>query len=204
MSLREQLLGLSTGAPRFRILLPPEWASFPVTPELGEQFERQVREVFMKAGRPDLDGVFTAQLRAAMKGLNESGAKYIFLPSERAPGKDPFALSMIATYVEPPEASLDAWVMKKIREGAEILDPEGRIVYWRERRPGLDGDTVRAQSTYVIPVPGTRRRTALMLTGTTILGAQAPDDDEYAVAVRMVFDAMASTVTWIAAEDDVA
>lgn len=102
------------------------------------------------------------------------------------------------------QTSISRCLMKKTREGAEILDPEGRMVYWRERRPGLDRDTVRAQSTYLIPVPGTRRRTALMLRGTTILGAQASDDDEYAVAVRMVFDAMASTVTWIAAEDDVA
>lgn len=39
MSLREELLGLSSGTPRFRILLPAEWASWPVTPELGAQLE---------------------------------------------------------------------------------------------------------------------------------------------------------------------
>ncbi|WP_259363498.1 hypothetical protein [Microbacterium esteraromaticum] len=43
-----------------------------------------------------------------------------------------------------------------------------------------------------------------MLTGTTIIGAEAPENDDYAVAVRMIFDAMASTVTWIAAADDAA
>lgn len=197
MSLREELLGLAPAVPRFRILLPPEWASFPVTPDLGDQFERKAREVFARAGRPDLDGVFTAQLARAMRGLQEAGAKYIFLPSERTPGKDPFALSMVATFIDSPDGPLDAWITARVRSGAEMLDPEGRIVFWRDRGLGLDGETHKAQSTYVIPVPGSKRRKALMLTGTTIVGAESDDDDEYAVAVRMIFDAMVSTVTWI-------
>lgn len=32
-----------------------------------------------------------------------------------------------------------------------------------------------------------------MLTGSMIVGAQTSDDDEYAVDVRMIFDAIAST-----------
>ncbi|CAH0215154.1 hypothetical protein SRABI76_02367 [Microbacterium oxydans] len=198
MSLREELLGLSTEIPRFRILLPSEWASFAVTAELGGQLEQRTREVFARAGRPDLDGVFSAQLASAMRGLSEAGAKYVFLPSERTPGKDPFALSMIATYIDSPEGPLDAWITSRIRDGAEMLDPEGRIVYWRDRREGLDEETHRSQSIYVIAVPGTRRRKALMLTGSTIVGADSRDDDDYAVAVQMIFDAMASTVTWVA------
>ncbi|AZS45918.1 MULTISPECIES: hypothetical protein [Microbacterium] len=201
MSLREELLGLSSGTPRFRILLPAEWASWPVTPELGAQLEQRTRPAFARAGRPDLDGMFTSQLNSAMKGLAEAGAKYVFLPSERTPGKDPLALSMIATFIDSPDGPLDAWVTSRIRDGAELLDTEGRIVYWRDRRAGLDDETHRAQSIYVISVPGTNRRKALMLTGSTIVGAETADDDEYAVAVRMIFDAMASTVTWVA--DDV-
>ncbi|MFK0402259.1 hypothetical protein ACIQTT_08025 [Microbacterium sp. NPDC090225] len=198
MSLREELLGLAPAVPRFRILLPPEWASFPVTPELGGQFEQKAREVFARAGRPDLDGVFSAQLARAMRGLQEAGAKYVFLPSERTPGKDPFALSMVATYIDSPDGPLDGWITARVRAGAEMLDPEGRIVFWRDRGPGLDGETHKSQSTYVIAVPGSNRRKALMLTGSTIVGAETDDDDEYAVAVRMIFDAMAATVTWIA------
>ncbi|GAB6856309.1 hypothetical protein [Microbacterium xylanilyticum] len=202
MSLREELLGLAPTVPRFRILLPPEWESFPVTPELGRQFEQQASAVFARAGRPDLDAVFSGQLQQAMDGLLRSGAKYVFLPSQREEGKDPLALSMIATYAEAADDALDAWVMAKVRAGAELLDAEGRILYWRERRPGLDGETQRSQSTYVIAVPGSRRQKALILTGTTIIGTHTPDDDEYPTAVRALFDAMASTVTWIAAEAD--
>lgn len=198
MSLREELFGLAPGVPRFRMLLPAEWASFPVTPELGGELEKRAREVFARAGRPDLDGVFSAQLSSAMRGLEESGANYVFLPSERTPGKDPLALSMIATFVNSPDGSLDGWIKTRVRShGAEMLDPGGRIIRWHERRPGLDDETHRAHSIYVTPVPGTNRRRALMLTGSTVIGADSPDDDEYAVAVRMIFDAMASTVTWI-------
>lgn len=200
MSLREELLGLSTDAPGFRILLPAEWASFPVTPELGDQIEQRTRPVFAKAGRPDLDGVFSAQLSQAMQGLQQAGARYVFLPSERSAEKAPLALSMIATVIDSPEGTLDGWVSSKLQAGAEMLDAEGRIVVWRERRPGLDEQTHRAQSVYVIPVPGSGRRRALMFTGTAVVGADAPDDDEYVAAARMIFDAMVSTVTWIAPE----
>lgn len=202
VSLREELLGLAPAVPRFRILLPPEWESFPVTEELGARFEQQASAVFARAGRPDLDAVFSGQLKQAMDGLLHSGAKYVFLPLNREEGKDPLALSMIATYVEAPDDSLDSWVKAKVRAGAELLDAEGRILCWRERRPGLDGETQRAQSTYVISVPGSRRTKALILTGTTIIGVGTADDDEYATAVRLMFDAMASTVTWIAVEAD--
>ena len=115
-------------------------------------------------GEAVLDGVFSAQLARAMKGLQEAGAKYVFLPSERTPGKDPLALSMIATFLSSPDGPLDGWIGAKVREGAEILDSTGRIIHWRERRAGLDDETRRAQSIYVMPVPGTGRRHTLMLT----------------------------------------
>lgn len=200
MSLREELLGLAPTVPLFRMLLPPEWASFPVTPELGDEFEHRARAVFARAGRPDLDGVFTGQLKQAMNGLVGSGAKYVFLPTERAEGKNPLSLSMIATFIDSPDASLDEWVMARVRDGAELLDAEGRILYWRTLRPGLDGETQRAQCTYVIPVPGTERKKALILTGSTIVAVDAPENDEYLGAVHMIFDAMASTVTWVVDE----
>lgn len=196
MSLREELLGLAPEVPRFRILLPPEWRSFPVTPGLADQLEQRTRPVFARAGRPDLDGIFSSQLHTAMRGLQKAGTKYVFLPSERAEGKDPLPLSMTATFVDAGSGTLDGWVASHLRRGAEMLDDAGRIVHWRHREPTMEGDAHSLQCTYVIPVPGSNRTKALVLAGTTILRVETPDDDDYITAVRSLFDAMASTVTW--------
>ncbi|GAB3618688.1 hypothetical protein GCM10027416_32450 [Okibacterium endophyticum] len=203
MSLREELLGLAPATPLFRMLLPDEWQCFPVTPDLGNEVELRTREVFKKAGRPDLDGQFTAELHRSMQGLERAGAKYILLPTNRAADKAPLSLSMIITFVDSPDRSLDGWVTARIHEGAQLLDPEGKIVFWHARTEGTDGETQQTQSTYVIPVPGSNRRQALMLRGTALIGIDTPDDDEYVTAVHSIFDAMASTVAWVRADEAV-
>ena len=75
-SLRAELLGLPGGLPRFRLLLPEGWSATEITPEATEQMEQQARKVFMRAGRPDLDGVFSSTLERAMRELGRAGGRY--------------------------------------------------------------------------------------------------------------------------------
>jgi len=196
-SLRAELLGLPESLPRFRLLLPAGWQSHPITAETAERFEQQARGVFMRAGRPDLDGVFTSDLQRSMRGLERTGARYVILPENRPDGV-PLPLSLIVSLISGDNGvSLDDWVAARFRQGAQMLDQNGQIVFWRTRRPAGEPEVHQVQSTYVVPVPETGRNKALMFTGTGLVGSEAPEDDDMVVASNAMFDAIVSTVSWV-------
>ena len=196
-SLRAQLLGLPGGLPRFRLLLPEGWSATEITSEATEKIEQQARQVFMRAGRPDLDGVFSSTLERAMRDLGRAGGKYAILPGAGPDGVAP-PLSLIVSVISGEDgAPLDDWVAARFRRGAEMLDRSGQIVFWRERSSAGEQGVEQAQSTYVAPVPETARTKALMFTGTALVEAGAPDTADMVVAGNAVFDAIVSTLSWV-------
>ncbi|WP_405373049.1 MULTISPECIES: hypothetical protein [unclassified Microbacterium] len=200
-SLRSEILGLPDGSPAFRLLLPEGWTANKISEETAESFEEQARAVFMRAGRPDLDGAFASMMRRGMRDLERSGARYVLLPGASSDGTVP-PISLIVSVVSGEGgATLDGWVSARFREGAQMLDEGGRIVHWRARKPGTETGVEQVQSSYVIPMPETNRTKALMLTGTVMVDADATDDADIIVAGGAVFDAIAATVTWMAPVD---
>jgi hypothetical protein len=196
-SLRAELLGLPGGLPRFRLLLPEGWSATEITPEATEQMEQQARKVFMRAGRPDLDAVFSSTLERAMRELGRAGGRYAILPGAGPDGVAP-PLSLIVSLISgEADAPLDDWVAARFRRGAEMLDRSGQIVLWRERSPAGERGVEQAQSTYVAPVPDTARTKALMFTGTALVEEGVPDTSDAVVAGYAVFDAIVSTLSWV-------
>ncbi|MGA7147640.1 MAG: hypothetical protein WBX17_04020 [Microbacterium sp.] len=199
-SLRAELLGLPESLPRFRLLLPEGWTATEITEEAGENLEKQARQVFMRAGRPDLDGAFSSLLERAMRELGRAGGKYAILPGAGRDGIAP-PLSLIVSLISGENgAPLDEWVASRFRRGAQMLDDSGQIVYWRERSSAGEAGVEQVQSTYVAPIPETARTKALMFTGTTLVETGAPDTSDSVVSGNAVFDAIVSTLSWVLVE----
>lgn len=113
-------------------------------------------------------------------------------------------LSITASALDAPDGeNLDAWVTEAFRaRGAVFLDENLKhIVRWsaETKRPAgaqaIDGVSGRTL-TYIIPVPGTLRRKALVFTSTIVI----PDGDvipaEVLDGIELLSDAMISTFAW--------
>jgi hypothetical protein len=198
-TLREQLLG-GGETPEFRLLLPAGWECQALDDGYADRVEREVRAVFMRAGRPDLDGRFTGQLQRGIAAARAEGAKHVILPLS-PDGDAPLPMSLVvATTQAPAGGTLDAWVSGRIRAGATMLDDDGRIVTWRSDAvgEGEEAGTRQWQSHYVAAVPGTGRTRAVIVTATLLGLAEDDAETPEVVAARALFDAIVSTLAWVA------
>jgi hypothetical protein len=201
VSLREEILGVSSVEPSFRLLLPEGWTAHRISESTADHFEARAGDVFRRAGRPDLDGAFASILRRSMRDLEKAGAEWVILPAaSEERGSAP--LSLIVSVISGQNGQpLDSWVAQRFREGARMLDDAGRIVTWRARKAGSEAGVEQVQSSYLIPVPETDRKKGLLLTGTVMIEAGAPDDSDAIVASSAAFDAISSTVSWVVPAD---
>lgn len=200
-TVREQLFGATAELPEFRLLLPAGWESLPLTDDTLAGLERRVHEFFVRAGRPDLDGTFTPRMVHGVQRAAAAGGKYVILPTS-PPGGQPLPLSMLVTVISGEGGgTLDAWVAARFRAGATMLDDSGRVVTWRSERRGTgeEAGVKQVQLHYLEPVPETHRRKGLMLSGTVLLQEDGEDEPPLLVAAKAVFDAVASTLTWMPA-----
>lgn len=202
-SLREQLFGSTPDLPGFRLLLPTGWERRALTERGIADLQQSVHEFFLRAGRPDLDGTFTPAMGRGLQRAMGAGARHILLPTA-PPGGRPLPLSMIVSTIDGEGGgTLDSYVAGRLRAGASMLDDSGRMVTWRSERRGTgdDAGTRQVQQHYLEAVPETHRRKALLLTGSVLLEADGDDEPPMLAAAVSVFDAIASTLTWIAAAD---
>lgn len=191
------------GIPAYRLVLPPGWKTHLPTNAGQQEDVRKASAIFMQAGRPDLDAEFRTMMAQANQGMRRTKVFAIYR-QEDVPMEELLPLSITASALDAPDGeNLDAWVTEAFRvRGAVFLDENIKhIVRWsaETKRPagaaaidGVGGRTV----TYIIPVPGTLRRKALVFTSTIVI----PDGDvipaEVLDGIELLSDAMISTFAW--------
>ncbi len=190
------------GVPPFRFLLPPGWVERSTSSEASASVVSQASKVFRQAGRPDLDAQFRAMQAKSAQGM----AKARVFATYQQYGVDldellPMVITASSLRAEQ-GTTLDPVVADAFRRrGAEMLDEDGRIVRWAEDVVGeqeMAGLSAH-QITYLIPVPGAGRRTALTLTTTIAHGLSSPIDVESLDLLTALSDGMIATFIWLKA-----
>jgi hypothetical protein len=165
---------------------------------------RKASAIFMQAGRPDLDAEFRTMMAQVNQVMRNTKVFAVYRQQD-VPMEELLPLSITASLLTAAHGeNLDGW-------GAVFLDDHVKhIVRWvtEAKRPsgassidGVGGRTI----TYVVPVPGTQRRKALVFTSTIVI----PDGDvlpaEVLDELALLSDSIVSTFAWerVAEEDAV-
>jgi len=200
------------GVPPFRLVLPPGWVRHVPTNAAQQEDVRKASAIFMQAGRPDLDAEFRTMMAQVNQVMRNTKVFAVYRQQD-VPMEELLPLSITASLLTAAHGkNLDGWVTEAFRlRGAVFLDDHVKhIVRWvtEAKRPsgassidGVGGHTI----TYVVPVPGTQRRKALVFTSTIVI----PDGDvlpaEVLDELALLSDSIVSTFAWerVAEEDAV-
>jgi len=191
------------GIPPFRFMLPPGWVEHAPTNAAQEQDVTRASELFKRANRPDLD----AEFRTLMAQVNQAMARtkvFAVYRQQDVELDELMPMSITASALSGVDgANLDSWVAEAFHsKGAQFLDEDSpHIVRWRSdsgvpsgarRIEGVDGRNL----TYVIPVPGTQRKKALVFTTTIVIPDGGQLREEVVDSLELLSDAMISTFAW--------
>ncbi|MEI5585533.1 MULTISPECIES: hypothetical protein [unclassified Agromyces] len=201
MSLRDELTAsVRPPVPPFVLLLPPGWVSVEPTRETFDELLSSVSGRLRAAHRPDLDARFRSLVRrTADEFLRRDPVRLIYQKS--VPGERMLPLSITAARIAGPGGgTLDAQVGELVRSrGARPLDDARVVMRWSsDSTHRIDGGTVRTRSfDYLIAIPGTGRREALVFSAVVPLAAGGAQlDDEAADRFGLLADAIMSTFRW--------
>ena len=203
-TLREELAGASgPGVPPFVLLLPRGWVSVEPTAEAFAELAARTSAAMRASHRPDLEAQFRSMMeRAAGEFLRREPVRMIF-PSD-VPADELFPLSITAVRLAAPDGgALDPYVATLRRDhGARTLGDDGVILRWVQdhthRVPG--GEVAIRSFDYLVAVPGTERRQALLVSAVVPLEAAGERLDEGTLrAAGVLADAIMSTFRWSAA-----
>lgn len=202
-SLRDELTGTARPElPPFVLLLPRGWASVEPTREAFADLVARSSSVLRSAHRPDLDAQLRAILeRAGDEFLRRDPVRLIY-PAD-VPPDELFPLSITAVRLSAPGGgSLDPHVAALRRDrGARTLGDDGVMLRWQEQHAHrISGGEVGVHSfDYLVAVPGTERREALLFSAVIPSSAAGERlDDETIRAAGALADAIMSTFRWSA------
>ncbi|MER7797567.1 hypothetical protein [Microbacterium sp. NPDC096154] len=198
-SLREQL-GAAPD-PEFHLRLPAGWVRRTPDDASEAEMERLLRRRLMPINRPDLMAASRTLLRDSFRQMRDSRVVAMFLPlNDEELGYLPVPASMMAVIRQgTPEAPLDEYVEHLIRrEGARPLFDDTRIMRCERETERDEGGQriVMSGTSYVTPVPGTKRKRALEIVASYGRPVDVPRDNELIEAVHTLFDVTLSTLTW--------
>lgn len=200
-SLRDELRGAAAVVPPFALLLPRGWVSREPTRDYFDELARQVSAVLRTQHRPDLDVQFRQLLARASTEFLQRDPVSIIVQS----GVDPeemIPLSIVAVRLSDPDGKpLDARVHELVRSrNAAPLDEDAAILRWHsDDRMQMQGGTATVRSfNYLIAIPGTERRQALLFTGVLPIAAGETLDAATIDAAQSFVDAIMSTFRWVA------
>lgn len=202
----EPIVGASGGhsaeMPGYRLLFPPGWAEYGVDEDAERDLLVRTRAKIKPLGRPDLDFSITSSIKSSFRQLRSRDAFALYLPSELA-GDAVLPMSITASrLVDPLGGPLDGRITEIFRDhGGEFLGDDRNIVRWRRVHRTLDGlpGLSDEQVNYAIPVTGTGRRMALLLS-TSIIRDPAGSIDEDSIELMVeLSDSIVGTFTWASA-----
>lgn len=187
--------------PPFRLMLPAGWEEVAAGEDAIRSLVERSSDVFRSEHRPDLDVEFRRLLHTAARKMRQGRIFAVYLQTD-VPEEQVLPLSMTAAVADGQlGGTLDRQVTGLFREhGAEFLRDDQAIVRWQaDTSPGGDlaGAAARVLN-YLIAVPGTGRRTALLFT-TTIPYPTAEDDgfrDQFVDELCLLSDIIVSTFAW--------
>lgn len=197
-SLRETL---GAPDPRFDISLPPGWVRMDPSDASRDALLERARARFLAAQRPDLWAQVRTTLQRAFDELRRVRGEAIMLQLESGDGA-PFVPASITATILSADQGLDAHMAQLIAGGATALDGDRRFVR-SEVTDEVTQDGVRLGVTtvrYFTPVPGSRRRRALVLSAVMPHPPGIDPDDRLLAATKLLVDAHVSTVRWRQAE----
>lgn len=185
--------------PGFRMLFPAGWTRHDVSVDDERALLERMRQKVRPLARPDIEFQLTAAVKSAFRQLAEKDGIAIYLPGLSESGS---ALPMSITasrLTDPGGTPLDDRVAVLFRDfGADFLGSDRSIVRWTrtfDRLPTLDGAD-STQVNYLIPVPHTERRIALLFS-TSIARDKERDVDETMINHLVTLsDAIVSTFSW--------
>lgn len=185
--------------PAFSMLLPRGWVSREPSSAVFSELSARVSGVFRRSHRPDLDARFSSIWERATTELLRRDPVRIMFPGDVAP-EDLFPISIVAVRVtDPVGMSLDRRVRELVRvHDARPMDEESKILRWHvDDRLRMDGGVATVRSfNYLIALPGTHRREALMFSGVLPTGAGESLDEETIQGAQLLMDAIMSTFSW--------
>lgn len=188
-----------SAVPAFRMLFPPGWVRHDPSAESERELLDRMRAKMRAYARPDLEFELTMAVKSAFRELRERSGLAIYLPS----GDDDAALapmSITATrFVQPGGASLDAKVSELFRShGADFLGDDRTIVRWRRRVSDSEGfeGVVNEQVNYLVPVPGTSRKEAVLISTSILRDGSDQVDEALLESCLVLSDAIVSTFAW--------
>jgi hypothetical protein len=202
-SLRDELAGAPRpDAPPFVLLLPRGWVSVEPTREAFAALAARTSAAFRSAHRPDLDAQFRAMLDGAAAEFLRRDPVRLIHPGD-GPADDLFPLSITAVRLTAPDGGpLDPHVAALRRDrGARPLGDDGVILRWEEDhvRRIAGGEVAIRSFDYLVAVPGTERRQALLFSAVIPRSAAGETlDDETLRAASVLADAIMSTFRWSA------
>lgn len=201
-SLREDLGGTVQPVPPFVLLLPPGWVSLEPTRDVFDDLAARASAVFRSQHRPDLDAQFRSMVASAADEFLSRDPVRIIMQRD-VPAELMLPVTIMAARLSSPDgASLDARVGDLVRsQGAHPLDDRGVIMKWsstsdRETEAGRVG--LRGFN-YLVPVPETGRRQAVLFTASVPARADGEAlGEDYLERLELVIDAVMSTFRWSA------
>ncbi|QTX05503.1 hypothetical protein [Agromyces archimandritae] len=201
MSLRDELMGIApalpAAAPPFVLLLPSGWVSVPATKEAFAELMARAGRVFRAQHRPDLDAQLRGLVeRSAEELLRRDAVRLIYQQDVPADLMIPMSITVFRV-TEPSGAPLDGRVRALVQgRGAKPLDGAGVIMRWTsEHTHEAEGGRVSTRSfDYLVPIPETGRRQALMFNA--VVPIEAGEDPASTATLELFADALMTTFRW--------
>jgi hypothetical protein len=198
-SLRDELSAAPAEPPPFTVLLPTGWASERPTKESMQALAGRASTVLRSAHRPDLDARIRLITDRATAQLLKRDPVRVMYPSD-VPPEELFPLSIVVVKVtDPSGGSLDRRVHELVRKfDARPFDEEAQLLCWEsEDAVDMDGGRLTVRSyNYLVAIPGTQRREALLFTGVLPVSAGETMDEDVVRGARSLMDAIMSTFQW--------
>lgn len=191
----------TTGAavPPFRLLFPPGWTRHRPTADDERELLQAMRAKMRPYGRPDLEFQLTAAVKSSFRDLRSRDGIALYLPTA-VPEEALVPMSITAVRLtEPSGGSLDGHVADLFSQyGAEFLGDDRTIVRWRRTFRRLEGlaDGANEQVNYLVPVPRTERRAAVLLSTSIVQSTQEPMPADDLDACVGLSDVIVSTFAW--------
>ena len=184
--------------PEFSMMLPDGWVRMDATEKSRDVVLAAAKVRLMAAHRPDLWAKVRASVIEAFDGLIRSQGVALMMQMESGDGVPFVPASITAAIQSAHGSSFDDYVAGLIARGATPLGDDKRFIR-QESRELVKQDGVQLGVTtirYLTPIPGSRRKRALLLTAVLPHEANTPEDDPLLTSVRFSMDAHVSTLRW--------
>jgi len=185
--------------PSFRLFFPAGWEQLGTTEESERDVLARLRARAKEVGRPDLDFTLTASLKSAFRQLRSIDSIAIYLPLDVA-ADALLPMSMTASQiVDPTGQNLDARIAEIFRDfGGDFLGEDRKIVRWQRTQRNIEGfpGAINQQLNYAIPVPGSGRRRALLLSTSILQDAESAVDEDTFELMVLLSDSIVGSFTW--------